>query len=75
MKKAHVKLSEQDRQRLAELLQKGTLKARTYKRAMALLQLDKGHTYTSVKSNVQLSFVSLGKLGQEVPGSGVGLSV
>lgn len=62
MKKEHVKLSDQDRKQLCELLQKGTLKARTYKRAMALLALDKGRTYTSVKPIVQLSFVSLGKL-------------
>jgi len=55
-------LSNQDRQQLVALLQKGTLKARTYKRIMALLEFDKGHTYTSVKSSVQLSLVSLGKL-------------
>ena len=55
MKKAHVRLSDQDRQQLSELLQKGTLKARIYKRTVALLELDKGQTYTSVKSLVQLS--------------------
>lgn len=62
MKKEHVKLSDQDRRHLKALLQKGTLKARTYKRVVALLELDKGQTYTSVKSIVQLSLVSLGRL-------------
>ena len=49
MKKAHVRLS--DQKQLSELLQKGTFQdiPRT-----VLLELDKGQTYTSVKSVVQL---------------------
>ena len=72
MKKAHVRLSDQDRQQLSELLQKGTLKARIYKRTVALLELDKGQTYTSVKSLVQLSLVSLGKLVKKYQTQGLG---
>ena len=71
MKKAHVTLSDQDRHQLAELLQKGVLKARTYQRAVALLELDKGQTYTSVKSIVQLSFVSLSKLAKKYQAQGL----
>lgn len=72
MKKEHVKLRDQDRKQLAELLQKGALKARTFKRAVALLELDKGQTYTSVKSIVQLSLVSLGKLVKKYKIRGLG---
>ncbi|WKN43917.1 helix-turn-helix domain-containing protein [Tunicatimonas pelagia] len=71
MKKAHVTLGEQDRQYLARLLQKGRLQARTYKRAVALLELDKGQTYTVVASIVQLSTVSLGKLAKKYHGQGL----
>ena len=48
MKKEHVKLSEADRTYLAKLLQKGSLPASRYKRALALLELDRGRTFTEV---------------------------
>lgn len=48
MKKEHVKLSEADRTYLEKLLKKGSLAAKTYKRASALLELDRGRTFTEV---------------------------
>jgi transposase len=48
MKKEHVKLSEADRTYLENLIKKGTLPAKTYKRALALLELDRGRTFTEV---------------------------
>lgn len=71
MKKAHVCLTDQDRQALQKLLGKGSLKSRTYKRITALLELDKGQTYTWVASHVQLSKVSLGKLSQKYKQEGL----
>jgi putative transposase len=47
MKKQHIQLSPADRQRLEFIMSKGQLKARVYKRAVALLELDRGKSYTA----------------------------
>ena len=46
MKKEHVTLSEHDRTYLQNLIKRGSLPAKTYKRALALLELDRGRTFT-----------------------------
>ena len=46
MKKEHLNLSETDRAYLQNLLKAGTLPVRIYKRALALLELDRGRTFT-----------------------------
>ena len=71
MKKQHIKLSDQDRDQLLEMLQKGSLKSRTYKRIMALLELDKGQTYAAVQGLVRLSRRSLGKLSKRYQADGL----
>lgn len=48
MKKEHVTLSEADRTYLQNLIKKGSLPAKTYKRALALQELDRGRTFTEV---------------------------
>jgi len=48
MKKEHVKLSELDRHYLSELISKGQQTAKVYRRAVALLELDRGQTYSRV---------------------------
>lgn len=48
MKKQHVKLTETDRGYLEELTSKGQQTAKLYKRAIALLALDRGETYGRV---------------------------
>ena len=55
MKKEHVKLSEEDRTYLKNLLKKGSLPAKTYKRALALLELDRGKTFTEVAEIVAVA--------------------
>lgn len=52
MKKEHVKLNKQDRTYLKNLLKAGSLPVKTYKRATALLELDRGKTYTDVAATV-----------------------
>ena len=52
MKKEHVQLSEADRTYLKNLIKKGSLPARQYKRALALLELDRGRTFTEVAETV-----------------------
>ena len=48
MNKQHVQLSDVDREYLEELIGKGELKAKAYRRAIGLLELDRGKTYTAV---------------------------
>jgi transposase len=48
MKKQHVTLSDADRTYLENLISKGSLSAKQYKRALALLELDRGRTFTDV---------------------------
>ena len=55
MKKQHVTLSEEDRTYLNNLISKGKMPVRMYKRAIALLELDRGKTYTSVAETVGVS--------------------
>jgi hypothetical protein len=42
MKKQYVQLSPTDREYLETLISKGELKAKTFRRALALLELDRG---------------------------------
>lgn len=46
MKNQHIELRETERQYLTELMSKGELPAKLYKRATALLELDRGQSYT-----------------------------
>ncbi len=48
MPKQHVQLTPTDRDALNALITKGDQKARIYKRALALLELNQGKTYTQV---------------------------
>lgn len=48
MKNQHIELSKTERQYLTELMSKGQLPAKLYKRATALLELDRGQSYTRV---------------------------
>jgi putative transposase len=55
MKKEHVTLNETDRAYLENLLKKGKLPAKTYKRATALIELDRSRTFTEVATIVGVS--------------------
>ncbi|MCZ7667099.1 MAG: helix-turn-helix domain-containing protein [Chloroflexi bacterium] len=48
MKKQYVTLSDNDRTYLENLISKGRLPAKMYKRSEALLELDRGSTFTNV---------------------------
>ena len=54
MKKQHVLLSENDRQYLESLLATGELPVKVYRRALALLELDRGKTYTAVAETLDV---------------------
>jgi transposase len=59
MKKQHVQLTPVDREFLENLIRKGQHTAKAYRRAMALLELDRGLTYTAVKKTIQVSYPTL----------------
>lgn len=56
MKKQHLTLSDDDRTTLETLLSKGTLRARKFKRATALLELDRGKTLSAVASSLAVDY-------------------
>lgn len=60
-KKQHVQLSNEDRAYLETLISKGELTAKIYRRALALLELDRGQTYTAVSGTLKVSIVTLSK--------------
>ena len=61
MKKQHIHLRNADREFLETLLQKGKLSAKTYKRALGLLELDRGQSYTAVSKILQVSTHTISK--------------
>jgi transposase len=59
MKKQHVKLNDADREFLENLISQGELTAKTYRRALALLELNRGQTYTVVSKTLQVTQTTL----------------
>ena len=56
MNKQHVTLSDDDRSTLERLLSHGTLSAKKFKRATALLELDRGKTLQDVAATLQITY-------------------
>ena len=71
MKKEHVTLSEADRSYLQNLIKKGSLPAKTYKRALALLELDRGRTFTEVAAIVDVVIQTVSTWAQKYRESGL----
>ena len=65
MKKQHVHLTKADRECLETLLSKGELSVKTYKRALGLLELDRGKSYTAVSKTLQTSIHTLSARAQQ----------
>src|SRR5215204_3578758 len=56
MKKQHVKIKQADRVYLESLIAKGKLTAKIFKRATALLELDRGKTLTAVAETLGVDY-------------------
>jgi len=56
MKKEHVKMSHADREALTAMLAKGALKAKAFKRATGLLELDRGKTFKEVAKTLSVDY-------------------
>lgn len=59
MKKQHVQLTPQDREYLETLISKGDSSAKTYRRALGLLELDRGKTFTAVSKTISVTLPTL----------------
>lgn len=55
MQKQHITLNEADFTYLQKLIGQGTLAAKTYKRAFALLELNRGKTFRSIAESIDVS--------------------
>ena len=56
MKKQHLQLSDNDRSELEALLSKGKLAVKQFKRATALLELDRGKSLQDVATTLQVNY-------------------
>lgn len=59
MNKQHVQLTPADREYLETLIRRGNQNAKAYRRALSLLELDRGKTYTAVSQTLQVSIPTL----------------
>ncbi len=71
MKKRHVHLTDEDKNKLIEMLSKGSLKVRVQKRIMALQMLDKGMSYLAVQGHLGVSNVTLSKWASKYGAAGL----
>lgn len=71
MKKQHVELTVADRQYLETLMSKGDLQTKTYRRALGLLELDRGKTYSAVAETLQVSIPTLSSWAQQYQQNGL----
>jgi transposase len=71
MKKQHVQLSDTDRAYLEALISKGELSAKVYRRALGLLELDRGQTYTAVSKILKVTIPTLSGWAAKYQGSGL----
>ena len=59
MRKRHIQLSEVERETLESLVSKGKSSARVYKRALGVLELDRGKTFTAVAQSMGVSMQTM----------------
>jgi len=71
MNTPHVQLSQKDREYLEALISKGELKAKTYRRALSLLELDRGQTYTAVSKTVKSTIATVSTLADQYRENGL----
>ena len=71
MQKRHVELSEADRQELLDLLKQSSLTRKLFRRASALLELDRGATFLSVASQVGVGYRTVSIWSKKYSSSGL----
>jgi putative transposase len=71
MKKQHVKLTSNDRVFLETLISQGEQTARIYRRALGLLELDRGQTYTAVSKVLQVAIPTISNWATQYAANGL----
>jgi putative transposase len=71
MNKQHITLSDTDRSTLERLLSHGTLSARKFKRATALLELDRGKTLVELAATLHLTYPTISTWRDNYTASGL----
>ena len=71
MKKQHVQLTPTDRKYLEMLISQGQQSARIYRRALGLLELDRGQTYTAVSKILQVTIPTISNWAAQYAGNGL----
>ena len=69
--KQHVKLSDVDREFLKNLINQGEATAKIYRRALALLELNRCHTYTAVSKTLQVTQTTLSSWAKKYQENGL----
>lgn len=71
MKKQHLSLTDAERSTLETLLSKGEMSARSFKRATALLELDRGKTLADVATTLSVTYNAVAKWRNRYKASGL----
>ena len=71
MKKRHVQLSDVDREFLGVQRRNRSLFSKAYRRALGLLELDRGATYTAVSKSLRVTIPTLSNWAAKYPESGL----
>lgn len=71
MHKEHIKLSPADQDFLMTIISKGQLPARMFRRATALLELNRGKTLCAVSETLQVSYQTIAQWRDNYQSSGV----
>jgi transposase len=71
MQKEHVKLSQADQEFLMTIISKGQLPARVFRRATALLELNRGQTLCAVSETLQISYQTVAQWRDNYQASGL----
>lgn len=71
MQKEHVKLSQTDQEFLMTIISKGQLPARVFRRATALLELNRGKTLCAVSETLQVSYQTVAQWRDNYHSSGL----
>ncbi|NJN55603.1 MAG: helix-turn-helix domain-containing protein [Anaerolineae bacterium] len=70
-KKEHINLSEADLEKVKQMLKKGNLPVRKYRRALALQELNQGQSYTQVSKTIGVTVQSLSIWAEKYKESGL----
>ena len=71
MKRHNIRLSKDEKLHLESLLSKGKLSVRVQKRALGLLELDKGKTYQAVADTLNMRYATIHSWGQKYKEEGL----